>query len=72
MAHKNSQENIATAFKRFYVAEYHNLKEQQKVNNFHLANATHNIMDPLEHLAFAASTTDHDIVTQLTTIIQEL
>jgi hypothetical protein len=51
------------------------LKEQQKVNisqkSFHGANAAPNIMDALEHLAFTA-TTDQDIVTQLTTSVQEL
>jgi hypothetical protein len=62
-------------FKRFFAAKYHDLKEQQKVNisqnNFHGANATPDIIDALEHLVYAA-TTDQDIITQLTTSVQEL
>jgi hypothetical protein len=56
-------------FKAFFVAEYHDMKEQQKVNqsqnNFHGANAVTNISTTLDNLAMAA-TTDHDIVSQLT------
>ena len=62
-------------FKRFFAAEYHDLKEQQKVNisqnNFHGANAAYDITDALENLAFAA-TTDRDIVAQLTASNQQL
>jgi hypothetical protein len=72
---KPTAEKTWPLFKRFFAAEYHDLKEQQKVNisqnNFHGANATPDITDALEHLAFAA-TTDRDIVTQLTTSVQEL
>jgi cell division septum initiation protein DivIVA len=58
-----------TNFKTFFAAEYHDLKEQQKVNtsqtNFHGANAAIDISSALDNLAMAA-TTDRDIVAQLT------
>jgi hypothetical protein len=58
------------AFKRFFASEYHNLKEQQKVNmsqtNFHGANAAVDILQALDKLAFALRT-DCDITAQLTT-----
>ena len=63
------------AFKRFFAAEYHDLKEQQKVNtsqaNFHTANAVMDISTALDNLALAA-TTDRDIVSQLTSTNQQL
>jgi hypothetical protein len=72
---KTTADRTWPLFKSFFAAEHLDLKEQQKVNisqnNFHGANATHDITDALEHLAFAA-TTDRDIVTQLTTSVQEL
>jgi hypothetical protein len=56
-------------FKRFFAAEYHDLKEQQKVNtsntDFHGANAAVEITTALDNLALAA-TNDRDIVMQLT------
>jgi hypothetical protein len=56
-------------FKTFFAAEYHDMKEQQKVNhsqnNFHGANAVTVISMALDNLALAA-TTDRDIVSQLT------
>ncbi len=62
-------------FKRFFAAEYHDLKEQQKVNNsqnnFHGANAAHDITTVLDNLALAA-TTDCEIVAQLTQSNQQL
>jgi hypothetical protein len=62
-------------FKRFFAAEYHDLKEQQKVNtsqsNFHGANAAYDISMALDNLALAA-TSDRDIVMQLTTSNQQL
>jgi hypothetical protein len=72
---KQANEKTWPLFKRFFAAEYHDLKEQQKINtsqnNFHGANATTDITDALEHLAFAA-TTNWDIVTQLTASVQQL
>jgi hypothetical protein len=72
---KPAAEKTWPLFKRFFAAEYHDLKEQKKVNisqnKFHRANATPDITDAFEHLTFAA-TTDRDIVTQLTTSVQEL
>jgi len=63
------------AFKRFFAAEYHDLKEQQKVNtsqsNFHGANAAVDITTALDNLALAA-TQDRDIVQQLTITNQKL
>ena len=62
-------------FKRFFAAEYHDLKEQQKVNtnqsNFHGANAAVDISMALDNLALAASN-DHDIVMQLTRSNEQL
>ena len=56
-------------FKKFFAAEYHDHKEQQKVNNtnndFHSANAAVDIGQALENLVMAA-TADRDIVAQLT------
>ena len=56
-------------FKQFFAAEYHDLKEQQKIYanqaNFHSANATIDIAGALDNLAMAAMN-DKDIVTQLT------
>ena len=62
-------------FKRFFAAEYHDLKEQNKINNnqthFHGANAVVDIAEALDNLALAA-TTDRDVVAQLTAITQQL
>ena len=56
-------------FKRFFAAEYHELKEEQRVNhsgsNFHSANAAVGIGQALENLALAA-TADRDIVVRRT------
>lgn len=56
-------------FKTFFAAEYHDLKEQQRLNvnqsQFHSANNTIDITHALDNLAMAA-TTDRDIVAQLT------
>jgi hypothetical protein len=56
-------------FKSFFAAEYHDMKEQQKVNhsrnNFHGANAVTDISTALDNLALTA-TTNCDIVSQLT------
>jgi hypothetical protein len=64
-----------TAFKRFFATEYHDLKEQQKVNtpqtNFHSANAAVNISTALDNLTLATSL-DRDIVAQLTSANQQL
>jgi hypothetical protein len=67
-----------SAFKTFFATEYHDLKEQQKVNvqgnKFHGANAAIEAIDigtALDNLALAA-TTDHDIVTQLTAANHQL
>lgn len=68
-------EKTWTNFKRFFAAEYHDLKEQQKVNtsqsNFHGANAVVDISTALDNLALAA-TADRDIVAHLTTANQQL
>jgi hypothetical protein len=66
-------------FKTFFAAEYHDLKEQQRLNvtqsNFHSANQavelTADISTALDNLAMAA-TTDRDIVAQLTQANQAL
>ena len=72
---KASIEKTWLNFKRFFAAEYHDLKEQQKVNtsqdNFHGANAAYDISMALDNLALAA-TSDRDLVMQLTMNIQEL
>ena len=72
---KPTADKTWTIFKRFFAAEYHDLKEQQKVNtsqnNFHSANAAYDITDALDNLALAA-TTDRDIVAQLTTTVEQL
>jgi hypothetical protein len=72
---KQANEKTWPLFKRFFAAEYHDLKEQQKVNvsqnNFHGANATTDITNALEHLTFAA-TNDRDMVAQLTVSVQQL
>jgi hypothetical protein len=64
-----------TNFKTSFAAEYHDLKEQQKVNtnqsNFHGANAAIDISIALDNLAMTA-TTDRDIVAQLTKSNQQL
>jgi hypothetical protein len=56
-------------FKTFFAAEYHDMKEQQKVNqsqnNFHGANAVTDVSTALDYLAMA-TTADRDIVSQLT------
>jgi hypothetical protein len=56
-------------FKTYFAEEYHDLKEQQKVNTsqtqFHGANSVLDISTALDNLAMAA-TTDRDIVAQLT------
>lgn len=56
-------------FKLFFAAKYHDLKEQQKVNqsqnNFHRATLVLEISTELDNLA-TATTTDPDIVSQLT------
>lgn len=60
-------------FKTFFATEYHDLREQQRINavqsGFHSANQAVeqvNIMQALDNLAMAA-TSDRDIVAQLTT-----
>jgi hypothetical protein len=65
-------------FKAFFATEYHDLKEQQKVNvqgnKFHNANAAIEAIDigtALDNLALAA-TADRDIVTQLTAANHQL
>ena len=62
-------------FKNFFTEEYHDLKEQNKVNNnqanFHSANSVVNISTALDNLAMAA-TNDRDIVAQLTQTNQQL
>jgi hypothetical protein len=64
-----------TAFKSFFATEYHDLKEQQRINvsssNFHGANAALDISHALDNLALAA-TTDKDIVAQLTATNKDL
>jgi hypothetical protein len=63
------------SFKRFFAAEYHDLKEQNKVNssqsNFHSANAVMDISTALDNLAMAA-TNDRDLIAQLTATNQQL
>jgi hypothetical protein len=65
---KPAEAKTWASFKQFFAEEYHDLKEQQKVNtsqtNFHSATAVTDISSALDNLAFAA-TTDRDIVTQL-------
>jgi hypothetical protein len=72
---KPAQEKTWQNFKRIFSAEYHDLKEQQKVNtsqsNFHGVNAAIDITTALDNLALAA-TTDRDIVQQLTSSNQQL
>jgi hypothetical protein len=67
---KPAEAKTWASFKQFFAKEYHDLKEQQKVNtlqtNFHSANAATDISSALDNLAFAA-TMDRDIVTQLIT-----
>jgi hypothetical protein len=62
-------------FKPLFAAEYHDLKEQQKINtsntNFHGANAAVEITTALDNLALAAIN-DRDIVMQLTNSNQQL
>jgi hypothetical protein len=62
---KPAQNKTWQEFKRFFAAEYHDLKEQQKVNtlqnNFQGANAAYDITTVLDNLALAA-TTNRDIV----------
>jgi len=62
-------------FKTFFTAEYHDQKEQSKVNNnqanFHGANAVTDISAALDNLAMAA-TNDRDIVQHLTSINNQL
>ena len=68
---RKKQANAKTwpLFKTYFAEEYHDLKEQQKVNTsqtqFHGANAVVDISTALDNLAMAA-TTDRDIVAQLT------
>ena len=62
-------------FKQFFAAEYHNQKEQDKVNkaqnSFHSANSAVDITQDLENLAIV-SISDRDIVAQLANINQQL
>ena len=62
-------------FKHFFAAEYHNRKEQDKVNtaqnNFHSANSAVDITQALDNLAMAAIS-DRDIVAQLAKINKQL
>ena len=62
-------------FKTYFAEEYHDLKEQQKVNtsqtNFHGANSVLDISGALDNLAMAA-TTDREIVAQLTSSNKQL
>lgn len=66
---KTAADKTWANFKTFFAEEYHDLKEQQKVNttqtNFHGANEVTDISMALDNLAMAA-TTDRDIVAQLT------
>ena len=66
---KQTTDKTWATFKTFFAAEYHDHKEQQKVNhtnnNFHSTNATVDIGQALDNLALAA-TADRDIVAQLT------
>jgi hypothetical protein len=87
MPAKNGERNRPTqktwaAFKTFFTTEYHDLKEQQRINvtqtnlhganaGIHSANATINIGQALDNLALAA-TTNKDIVAQLTATIKTL
>ena len=63
------------AFQTVFAAEYHDQKEQDKVNtaqnNFHSANSAVDITLALENLAMAAIS-DRDIAAQLTKINQQL
>lgn len=72
---KNVADKNWVAFKRFFAAEYHDLKEQQRVNtsqaNFHGANAAVDITSALDNLALAA-TSDRDSVALLTASIKTL
>jgi hypothetical protein len=65
---KTAADKTWATFKTFFKGEYHNMKEQQKVNqshdNLHGANAVTDISTALDNLAIAA-TTDRDIVSQL-------
>ena len=74
--HKKTPPNKTwTNFKQFFAAEYHNFKEQQKVNtsqsNFHGDNSAFNLSKALDNLALAA-TMDRGIVAQLTSTNQQL
>jgi hypothetical protein len=74
--HKKTPPNKTwTNFKQLFAAEYHNLKEKQKVNtsqsNFHGDNLAFNLSEALDNLALAA-TMDRDIVAQLTSTNQQL
>ena len=66
---KPNAEKTWNNFKRFFAAEYHDLKEQLCVNNtqknFHGANAAVDITTALDNLAMAA-TLDRSTVKQLT------
>jgi hypothetical protein len=57
---KTAADNTWATFKTFFAAEYHDMKEQQKVNesqnNFHGADAVTNISTALDNLAMAATT----------------
>jgi hypothetical protein len=72
---KTAIDKTWTTFNTLFDTEYHNLKEQQRINgnqtNFHGANAALNISQALDNLAFTA-TTDKDIVIQLTNTYKEL
>ena len=65
------------AFKTFFAAEYHDCKEQERVNsscaNFHTANAAveSEVSDALEKLALT-TTADHGVVADLTIANQKL
>ena len=72
---KDEKDKTWTNFKTFFAAEYHDLKEQQRVNNaqtnYHGANAVGDISAALDNLALAA-TSDREIVTQLVAANKQL
>jgi hypothetical protein len=72
---KPANEKTWVNFKRFFAAEYHDLKEEQRENTskntFHGANAAIDITLALDNLALAA-TNDRDSVAVLTTANQQL
>ena len=72
---KPAEQKTWETFKRFFASEYHDLKEQQRVNtsttSFHSANAAIDVSTALENLAMAASA-DRNIVEHLTNANEQL